>query len=156
MFRIVFWDVLQCKMIVPEDNSKHHTRRRENLKSHRTNQSRQQIQIPGIHSGSHRCNHLRNRENNKRGKKSDWHVKLCLVEQNHPSQNQKLMYQALVQSILLYGAETWTLNTQQANKLLATEMDFWRRSAIKSRKEKVRNGTIRAIMEEGEEHFRSN
>jgi hypothetical protein len=23
-----------------------------------------------------------------------------------------------------YGAETWTLNTQQANKLLATEMDF--------------------------------
>jgi hypothetical protein len=57
------------------------------------------------------------------------------------------MYQALVQSILLYGAETWTLNTQQANKLLATEMDFWRISARKSRKEKVRNGTIRAIME---------
>jgi hypothetical protein len=36
----------------------------------------------------------------------------------------KIMYQALVQSILLYGAETWTLNTQQANKLLATEIDF--------------------------------
>jgi hypothetical protein len=35
------------------------------------------------------------------------------------------MYQALVQSILLYEAETWTLNTQQANTLLATEMDFW-------------------------------
>jgi hypothetical protein len=51
----------------------------------------------------------------------------------------KLMYQALVKSILLYGAETWTLNTQQANKLLATEMDFWRRSARKSRKENVRN-----------------
>jgi hypothetical protein len=43
----------------------------------------------------------------------------------------KLMYHALVQSILLYGAETWRLNTQQANKLLATEMDFWRRSARK-------------------------
>jgi hypothetical protein len=28
-------------------------------------------------------------------------------------------------------------------------MDFWRRSARKSRKEKVRNGTIRAIMEVG-------
>jgi Zn-dependent M16 (insulinase) family peptidase len=73
----------------------------------------------------------------------------CLVEQSYPSQNQKLMYQALVQSILLYGAETWTLNTQQTNKLLATEMDFWIRSARKSRKEKVRNGTIRAIMEVG-------
>jgi hypothetical protein len=45
----------------------------------------------------------------------------------------KVMYQALVQSILLYGAE---LNTQQTNKLLATEMDCWR-SARKSRKEKV-------------------
>jgi hypothetical protein len=41
----------------------------------------------------------------------------------------------------------WTLNTQQTNKLLATEMYFWRRSARKSRKEKVRNGTIREIME---------
>jgi hypothetical protein len=61
----------------------------------------------------------------------------------------KLMYQALVQSILLYGAETWTLNTQQANTLLATEMDFWRRSARKSRKEMVRNVTIREIMEVG-------
>jgi hypothetical protein len=59
------------------------------------------------------------------------------------------MYQALVQSILLYGAETWTLTTQQANKLLATEMDFWRRSARNSRKEKVRNGTVRVIMEVG-------
>jgi hypothetical protein len=60
------------------------------------------------------------------------------------------MYQALVRSILVYGAETWTLNTQQANKLLATEMDFWRRKPRKSRKEKVRNGTIRGIMEVGE------
>jgi hypothetical protein len=59
------------------------------------------------------------------------------------------MYQALVQSILLYAAETWTLNTQQANKLLATEMDFWGRFARKSRKGKFRNGTIREIMEMG-------
>jgi hypothetical protein len=57
--------------------------------------------------------------------------------------------QALVQSILLYGAETWTLHIQQANKLLATEMDFWRRSARKSGKENVRNVTIREIMEVG-------
>jgi hypothetical protein len=59
MFRIVFWNVLPCKMIVdrrfkrayclhhqipddnhftrqyiPEDNYEHHTRRRENLKSY--------------------------------------------------------------------------------------------------------------------------
>jgi hypothetical protein len=42
-----------------------------------------------------------------------------------------------------------TINTQQANKLLATEIEFWRRSATKSRKEKVRNVTIREIMEAG-------
>jgi hypothetical protein len=45
------------------------------------------------------------------------------------------------------GQKHGTLNTQQANKLLATEMDFWRRSARKSRKEKVLNGTNREVME---------
>jgi hypothetical protein len=43
LFRIVFWDVLPCKILVdnyftrqyiPEDNSEHHTRCHENLKSH--------------------------------------------------------------------------------------------------------------------------
>jgi hypothetical protein len=115
----------------------------------RTNQSRQQIQIPGIHSGSHRCNYLRNIENNKRGKKSDWHVNSVLWSKTILHKTKELMYQALVQSILPYGAETWILNTQQANKLLATEMDFWRRSTRKSGKEKLWKGTIRAIMEVG-------
>jgi hypothetical protein len=52
-------------------------------------------------------------------------------------------------SLFLYGTRLWTLNTQQENKLLATEMEFWRRSARKSRKEKVRNVTITDIMEVG-------
>jgi hypothetical protein len=43
MFKIVFWDVLLCELIfdnyftrqyIPEDNSEHHTRHRENMKSH--------------------------------------------------------------------------------------------------------------------------
>jgi hypothetical protein len=52
----------------------------------------------------------------------------CFTNQIHIFNHSefKLMYQTLVQSILLYGAETWSLNTQQANKLLATEMDIWR------------------------------
>jgi hypothetical protein len=33
------------------------------------------------------------------------------------------------------------------NKLLATEMDFWKRSVRKSRKGKVQNVTIREVME---------
>jgi hypothetical protein len=39
------------------------------------------------------------------------------------------------------------MDTKQVNKLFANEIDFCRRSATKSRKEKVRNGTIRANME---------
>jgi hypothetical protein len=35
-----------------------------------------------------------------------------------------IIYKSIVESILLYGSETWTLNTRQQNKLLATEMDY--------------------------------
>jgi hypothetical protein len=39
MFRVVFWDILPCKMIVDRRFRgayyEHHTRRRENLKSHK-------------------------------------------------------------------------------------------------------------------------
>jgi hypothetical protein len=57
MFRIVFWDVLPCKIIsevrtasiirqyIPEDNSEHHTRRRENLKSHKNKESLQFLKV---------------------------------------------------------------------------------------------------------------
>jgi hypothetical protein len=38
MFRVVLWDILPCnqftRQYIPEDNSEHRTRRRENLKSH--------------------------------------------------------------------------------------------------------------------------
>lgn len=34
------------------------------------------------------------------------------------------------------------LNTQHANKLVATETEFWERPAMKSRKEEFRNDTV--------------
>jgi hypothetical protein len=34
IFRIVFWDNYFTQQYIPEDNSEHHTRCRENLKSH--------------------------------------------------------------------------------------------------------------------------
>lgn len=58
-----------------------------------------------------------------------------------------IFYEYYVQSIMLYGAETWTIDHKHKGKLLATEMDFWRRSSRKSRKDRVRNSTIRDIME---------
>ena len=41
--------------------------------------------------------------------------------------------------VMLYVAQTWKLGKHIVNKLLATEMDFWRRAVRKSRKEKIRN-----------------
>jgi hypothetical protein len=48
---------------------------------------------------------------------------------------------------MLHGSETWTLNRRQQNKLLATEMDYWRRSARKSRRERIRNTVTSEVME---------
>jgi hypothetical protein len=48
---------------------------------------------------------------------------------------------------MLYRSEMWTLNRRQQNKLLATEMDYWRWSARKSRGERIRNIVIREMME---------
>jgi hypothetical protein len=36
------------------------------------------------------------------------------------------VYNAIVTSILTYGAETWTVKQKHRNKLLATEMDYLR------------------------------
>jgi hypothetical protein len=56
------------------------------------------------------------------------------------------VYNATVQSILTYGAETWTVKQKHRNKLLATEMDYLRCSARISRMDKIRNEAIRTKM----------
>ena len=47
------------------------------------------------------------------------------------------IYHAIVKSIIIYAAETWSLKTKTVAKLNSTEMDFWRRSARISRKDKL-------------------
>jgi hypothetical protein len=49
------------------------------------------------------------------------------------------IYHAIVKSTITYAAETWCLQAKTIAKLVSTEMDFWRRSARISRKEKIRN-----------------
>jgi hypothetical protein len=46
----------------------------------------------------------------------------------------------------MYGAEVWQIPTRAINKILSTEMDVLRRSARKSRIEKIKNEHIREIM----------
>ena len=52
------------------------------------------------------------------------------------------IYHAVVKSTIKYAAETGCLKT----KLKSTEMDFWRRSARISRKDKIRNTIIKQQM----------
>jgi len=46
------------------------------------------------------------------------------------TKNRKLyLYQTIIQSILVYGAEVWKIPTTEINKILSTEMDVLRRPA---------------------------
>ena len=53
------------------------------------------------------------------------------------------VYNALIKSSLLYGSETWRLTENDKRRVEATEMDVLRRSSRISRKERIRNVTIR-------------
>jgi hypothetical protein len=57
-----------------------------------------------------------------------------------------LICKSTVKSILTYGAETWSITRKHRHKLLATEMDYLRRSARISRMDRVRNETITTKM----------
>ena len=56
------------------------------------------------------------------------------------------IYHAIVKSTITYAAETWCLKAKTTAKLNSTEMDFWRRSARISRKDKIRNIIIKQKM----------
>jgi len=53
------------------------------------------------------------------------------------------IYIALIKSSLLCGAETWRLTENNKRRVEATEMDGLRRSSRISRKDRIRNVTIR-------------
>ena len=46
----------------------------------------------------------------------------------------------------MYGAELWQIPTREINKILSTEIDVLRRSARKSRMERIKNKHIKEIM----------
>ena len=63
------------------------------------------------------------------------------------TKNRKLyIYQTIIQSISVYGAEVWQIPTREINKIPSTEMDVLRRSARKSRMARIKNEHIKEIM----------
>ena len=59
----------------------------------------------------------------------------------------KELYRVLVLSILLYGAETWTLKREDENRLMTFEMMCLRRIMGVSRLDRIRNTTIRKTLD---------
>ena len=53
------------------------------------------------------------------------------------------VYNALIKSSLLYGSETWRLTENNKRRVEATEMNALRRSSRISRKDRIKNVTIR-------------
>ena len=62
------------------------------------------------------------------------------------SETKSLIYHAVVKSAITYAAGTWSLKAKTVAKLNSTEIDFWRRSARISRKDKIRNIIIKQKM----------
>ena len=86
------------------------------------------------------------RERNNLGRKSIALLNNILWYQQISKQNKHRIYNTIVKPITSYGCEIWPI-TQRTEKLLeATEMDYWRRAAGRSKLEKVRNVRIREIM----------
>ena len=56
------------------------------------------------------------------------------------------IYQTIIQSILVYGSEVWQIPTREINIILSTETNVLRRSAIKSRMERIKNKHVMEIM----------
>jgi hypothetical protein len=63
------------------------------------------------------------------------------------TKNRKLyIYETIILSILMYGAEVWQIPTREINKILPTEMNVLRRLARKRRLERIKNEHIKEIM----------
>jgi hypothetical protein len=58
-----------------------------------------------------------------------------------------MIYNSIVKSVLIYGAETWSLYKEDRRRIKATEMDALRRSATIYKKEKKTNEYIRGKMD---------
>lgn len=87
------------------------------------------------------------RERITKGRKAIGALNSLLWEKEIRRETKKRIYKSIVESVMIYGAEVWDVSKKNKQKLLATEMDFLRRSCRKSRLERVRNTEIREMMD---------
>lgn len=68
-------------------------------------------------------------------------------DRNISQKNKKRVGRVMVESVLTYGSEVWTVGAELRRRLIAVEMDYLRRSARISRLERRTNVEVRDIMD---------
>ena len=81
-----------------------------------------------------------------RGRAAITKLNSVLWDRDVTSKTKTHVYHAVVKSTITYATETWCLKAKTIAKLNSTEMDFWRHSALISRKDKIRNNIIKQKM----------
>jgi len=66
-----------------------------------------------------------------------------MVVKEYNKKPEKMIYNSMVKSVLIYGAETWSLYKDDRRRINATEMDAIRRSARISKLDRKTNEYIR-------------
>jgi hypothetical protein len=70
-----------------------------------------------------------------------------MVVKEHNKKPEKMIYHSIVKSVLIYGAETWSLYADGRRRINATQMDAFRRSARISKRDRKTNEYIRGKMD---------
>ncbi|XP_030751044.1 uncharacterized protein LOC115878641 [Sitophilus oryzae] len=83
---------------------------------------------------------------NNQGRQAIRQLNSILWDKAVSKENKHNIYNSIVKSIISYGSEVWPLKERNLKLLEATEMDFWRRAAEKSKLDRVRNERIQNIM----------
>ena len=60
-------------------------------------------------------------------------------DKNVRKSTKKMIYQTIVHSIMTYAAEVWVINKKNETKILATEMEYWRRCCGITRADRITN-----------------
>jgi len=74
-------------------------------------------------------------------------IKWGMVVKEHNKKPEKMIYNSMVKSVLIYGAEIWSLYEDDRRRINATEMDALRRSARISKLDRKTNEYIRGKMD---------
>lgn len=86
------------------------------------------------------------RERNAAGRRAIGMLNSIIWDRNIRKENKVKIYNSIVKSTITYSAEVWPLKDRTEKMLRATEMDYWRRAAGRSRRERVTNERIREVM----------